>query len=120
MKEIGIENADARNAVNGQIVLCGGASDRFGRWRIVDAEGLLSIVTDVRMNPRHIVFTVAQHDRPASCGAFVVTGKLQTLRKSSFNQIARHAMSPSLLANVQAAGRVKKRAPTAHRACYLF
>lgn len=85
MKEIGIENADARDAVNGQIVLRGGASDCFGRRRVVDAEGLLTIVTDVGMNPRHIVFTVAPNDRPAKRGAFIVARKPEAFRKSSFN-----------------------------------
>src|SRR5256885_14670022 len=54
--EIGVEDADLRDAIHGQVITRGRAADGFRRRRIVDAVGLLPVVADVGVNPRHLVF----------------------------------------------------------------
>src|SRR6476646_2994751 len=95
MQKIGIENADARDTVNWQFVSRGRTSNCFWRRRVVDTEGLLTVVADVGMNPGHIVFTVAQDDRLTKHGTFVICRKPETFGKISLNQISRHQDSSS-------------------------
>jgi hypothetical protein len=72
------------------------------------------------MNPRNFVFSIDYYDGPATVGAVVVSRQSQTIWKTPFNQIPSHAIPPVFFANVQAAGRVVKRALFAHRLCSLF
>src|SRR6476659_4595971 len=90
MQKIRIENADARDTVNWQFVSRGRASNCFWRRRVVDTDGLLTVVADVGMNPGHIVFTVAQDDRLTKHGTFVLCRKPATFAKISFKQETRH------------------------------
>ena len=73
VKKIGIENVDLRDPVNGEVASLRGPPDRLGRRRVVETETPLAVGTDVRVNPRHIVFRIGYDDTPANLGALVIT-----------------------------------------------
>src|SRR5437016_1953951 len=49
--EIGIENANRRDLVSGQLVELGRLANRIRGWCVVDAEGFPVVFSDIRVDP---------------------------------------------------------------------
>src|SRR4030095_2502183 len=113
--EIRVQDANFRDAIDWQVVSPGRAPNGFRRKRVVRAEGLFSVIAHIRVNPGNAVFLVNKHDLPAHLCTFLVNRNLQTFRKATFNDVARHNIPSSSSANVQLAQEGTKTAPVANR-----
>src|SRR5262245_22936310 len=90
--EVGIEDTDLGNAINGQMTSPCGLSDSFRRGPIVDAIGLLFILTHIRMDPGDLIVCIVAHDGEAGLCSHLIHRNDQPIWKGSFNDIAWHRM----------------------------
>jgi hypothetical protein len=77
--KIWVQHAYLRDGVHGQIVALGSLADGLRRRGIVDAEGLLLVRGDVRMNPGHIVLQVVPNHGQANIGALAVSALIAVI-----------------------------------------
>src|SRR4029077_11506051 len=86
--EVGIEDSDAGNAVDRELVALRGAADRLRAGAVVNTEGLPSVLADVGMHPGHADLGVAIHDTEAGGRALLGHRDCQTVRKGSFDHVS--------------------------------
>src|SRR5680860_391695 len=69
--EVGIEDSNPRNPIDGMPVAVGGLPDRFGVGTVVDAKGLPLVIADVGMDPGHAEIRIGPDHVQARGGAIV-------------------------------------------------
>ena len=79
---------DLRDPVDRQGVRNRATANRLRRRAVVHAVHRVTLVCDVRMNPRHPVVGVAVDDRQARGLTLCANWSRQAIRKRSFDQIA--------------------------------
>src|SRR2546422_1709527 len=88
--EVRIEDADLRDSVDGQLVARRGLPDRLGGRGVVDAERLLPVLADVRVDPVDALVRVPLHDRQAQRRALATGGDWQSVRERALDDVPRH------------------------------
>src|SRR6266511_1677828 len=76
--EVRIEDADLRDAVDGEVVARGRLPDRLGARGVVDAERLRPVLADVRVHPGDAFVCVPLHDRQTQRRALAPPGNMRS------------------------------------------
>src|ERR1700692_4492561 len=91
--EIRIEDAHLRDLVERQGVAVGGLADRFWTRRVIDAEGLPLVVTDIGVDPGDAFVGVAiDHGQTARC-PLRIDWNVESFRKGPLHDVSRHMRS---------------------------
>src|SRR5579863_5430868 len=88
--EVGIEHCHRRDAVDRQVAILRGGTNRVGGRTVVDAVRLLQIVADVRVDPGDAALRVALDDAGAGDGALIGERDAEPVRKGSLDHETLH------------------------------
>src|SRR5215217_5312687 len=88
--EVGIEDGDLRDAVDGQPVARGGLANGFRIRAVVDAEGASLVDADIRLDPRHPEVGVAVDHAEAGGAAILTDRNLQTIGERALHHVPWH------------------------------
>jgi hypothetical protein len=88
--KIWIENAHARNCVQGQVRLSSCGTNRLDRRPVINTVRLPEVLADVGVKPRDAMLRIRVDDPGAGTRAATVRKNLEAIVKRSFDQVAWH------------------------------
>ena len=88
--EVRIEHPDFGNAVDRKTVAVGRLADRVLRRTVIDAESLLAVRRDIRVNSCHLLLGVVVDDSAAGDRSFAINRNRKSVRESPLDQITWH------------------------------
>jgi hypothetical protein len=95
--KIWVQDVHRRDLIHRKVVAFGSHTDGFWRRSIINAEGLLLILGYIRMYPGNIILQVVSYDGQADLGSLIGHRDGEAIGESSFDDIARHGISPDSL-----------------------